>query len=136
MLSHDWPSYLCERPAAKASLLERNPELKDAIDKNELGSPMHDLLLEKLKPGYWFCSHLHTRHEERYEHPVSKKQSTRTVKKKPELTRRTDFIAMDAAERRPTDEQEPIFFEVINLKSDFLNVDGLEYDLEWLAVLR
>lgn len=118
MFTHDWPQDL---PGAKEFLLKKKPNLEEAIEKNELTSPMYKLLLEKLKPKHWFADSMHIRFQTNYDHPG--KSSDTTI----ETTR---FLALNkCAPKRK-------YLELVYIQSDEFNVDGLEYDLEWLAILR
>ncbi|KAJ2654303.1 lariat debranching enzyme [Coemansia sp. RSA 1200] len=60
VISHDWPQRI-ERFGDTAKLLSKKPFFKDEIDKNELGSPANALLMERLRPKWWFSAHMHVR---------------------------------------------------------------------------
>ena len=118
MFTHDWPQDL---PGSKEFLLKKRPNLKEAIEKNELTSPMHKLLLQKLKPKHWFANAMMLYFQTNCDHPD--KSGDTTI----ETTR---FLGLNkCAPKRK-------YLELINVPSDEFNIDGLEYDLEWLAILR
>lgn len=121
MLTHDWPDNL---PGAREFLLRKKPYLKKCIVDNQLTSQLHGLLLNKLKPEYWFAGHLHCRFATDYVHKPSEESNDAQVEKK------THFLALNkCAPKR-------MYLKMLEIPSDEFNVDGLEYDLEWLAILR
>ncbi|KAJ2571235.1 lariat debranching enzyme [Coemansia sp. RSA 1813] len=60
VVSHDWPQKI-ERFGDTAKLLAKKPFFKAEVDRNELGSQANALLLERLRPKWWFSAHLHVR---------------------------------------------------------------------------
>ena len=117
MFTHDWPQDL---PGAKEFLLRKRPNLKESIDKDQLASPMHNLLLKKLKPKHWFSGYLHIRFQTDCVHS----------NEPGEPVEKTRFLALNKVKtgRR--------YLQMVEVPSDDFNIDGLEYDLEWLAILR
>lgn len=67
VLSHDWPVNI-EQHGNVRKLLSQKKFFKEDIERNQLGSPLNKILLNKLQPRYWFSSHLHVRFEAKVEH--------------------------------------------------------------------
>ncbi|KAJ1815278.1 lariat debranching enzyme [Coemansia sp. RSA 2598] len=62
VVSHDWPQYI-ERFGDTQELLRRKPFFTAEVERGELGSPVNALLLERLRPAWWFSAHMHSRFE-------------------------------------------------------------------------
>ena len=62
MISHDWPRGIAYH-GDMDQLLRKKPYFKQEIENNELGSPANEILLNALKPKYWFAAHLHVKFE-------------------------------------------------------------------------
>ncbi|KAJ2720748.1 lariat debranching enzyme [Coemansia sp. Benny D115] len=62
VVSHDWPQNI-ERFGDLKGLLRHKPYFKDEIERGDLGSPVNAMLLERLRPQWWFSAHLHSRFE-------------------------------------------------------------------------
>ena len=76
------------------------------------------------------------------QHPSPRKKGAAKAEKeaRPKPIKRTHFLTMDTPAgldpKKATSKNDPIYFEIVELLNDFLNVEGLEYDLEWLAILK
>ncbi|GFT27568.1 lariat debranching enzyme [Trichonephila clavipes] len=114
-LSHDWPTGVYHY-GNKEELLRYKPFFREEMRTNKLGSQPAEELLEKLKPSYWFSAHLHCKFTAIVPHDD---------KNRPE----TKFLALDKCLPRRH------FLQVleINNKTDTVQ---LEYDPEWLSILR
>ncbi|KAJ2360779.1 lariat debranching enzyme, partial [Coemansia sp. RSA 2607] len=62
VVSHDWPVDI-ERFGDVEALLRRKPFFRAEVERGELGSPVNAMLLERLRPAWWFSAHMHTRFE-------------------------------------------------------------------------
>ncbi|XP_065159995.1 uncharacterized protein ldbr [Atheta coriaria] len=116
-LSHDWPTEITKY-GNEDQLLRFKPFFKDDIDRGNLGSPPCNELLHKLKPKYWFAAHLHCKFAALVPH---------------EDGSATKFLALDKCVPKKR------FLQVIDIpnKKDMADCNNsLEYDLEWLAILR
>lgn len=61
-VSHDWPVDIT-RWGDTALLLRAKPFFRRDIETGTLGSPVNQLLMEKLVPEQWYSAHLHVRFE-------------------------------------------------------------------------
>ncbi|KAJ2449093.1 lariat debranching enzyme [Coemansia sp. RSA 2424] len=62
VISHDWPQYI-ERHGNTAELLRKKPYFENEVNDGNLGSPVNAMLLERLRPAWWFSAHMHVRFE-------------------------------------------------------------------------
>ncbi|CAG9315715.1 unnamed protein product [Blepharisma stoltei] len=105
-LSHDWPRGIY-RHGNTEELLKIKPFLKDEIRIGSLGSPAGKMLLDHLKPKYWFASHMHVRF-------LAQTQSTK-------------FLALDKAIRGRR------FVEILRIEGE---PGPFEPDQEWLNIIE
>ncbi|CAF1711808.1 unnamed protein product [Brassica napus] len=114
-LSHDWPVGITDYGDSKVLLIQQKPYFQEEIETRTLGSKPAALLLEKLKPRYWFSAHLHCKFAASIQHG-----SDGSV---------TKFLALDKCAPGKN------FLQIIEVESEPGAVEIL-YDEEWLAITR
>nr|XP_027204228.1 lariat debranching enzyme B-like [Dermatophagoides pteronyssinus] len=132
-LSHDWPINIhqCATERNLNNLLNRKPFFRQEIEQCRLGNPLLQPLVHHLKPKYWFAAHLHVGFNVTVSHSNSQDQDSN--KSISEI--KTQFQALDKVLPKR------YFLHVEDIKIDQENNAindsfKLEYDLEWLAVLK
>eukprot|EP00941_MAST-03F_sp_MAST-3F-sp1_P001655 g1655.t1 len=142
-LSHDWPRGVAQCGDTK-QLLKRKPFFAKEINTYTLGSPCGEHLLRLLRPKWWFSGHLHVKHSAIVFH-----QETKAVENKTEasssskslgpilagasLPNATKFLALDKCGRGKH------FLQIVSFpipKESLGKKVQLEYDCQWLAILR
>ncbi|KAG2319504.1 hypothetical protein Bca52824_012717 [Brassica carinata] len=113
-LSHDWPVGITDYGDSK-TLIQQKPDFQQEIEARTLGSKPAALLLEKLKPRYWFSAHLHCKFAASVQHG-----SDGSV---------TKFLALDKCGPGKK------FLQIIDIESEPGPFEVL-YDEEWLAITR
>ncbi|XP_050526896.1 uncharacterized protein LOC126897389 [Daktulosphaira vitifoliae] len=119
MLSHDWPQGI-EQHGDLGQLLRFKPFFQNDIDEGKLGNPPARELLNILRPTYWFSAHLHCKYAAVVDHSSDDDQ----------MRKQTKFLSLDKClpGRR--------FLQVLDIAHDASGPIRLQYDAEWLAVLR
>lgn len=115
MLSHDWPRNIHECGNVHR-LLQRKKHFRNDVNNGRLGNPLHQPLVNHLKPRFWFSAHLHVRFEALVRHG-------------PNVV--TNFLALDKClPNRP-------YLEFVNLERQpgTCFSSQFSYDPEWLAIL-
>jgi lariat debranching enzyme len=132
------------------------PRLWQGIAENSLGSPPAYELLRKLRPSYWFSAHMHVRFQATVRHDTMDRATaanTNTVEDdgthtkdtnttqsvapglshtcRPDLPGlMTQFLALDKCLPRRQ------YLAFVNVPIDTSAPKELQFDLEWLAILR
>ncbi|XP_066543322.1 lariat debranching enzyme [Amia ocellicauda] len=118
-LSHDWPRGIYHY-GSTAQLLRKKKFLQQEVQDNTLGSPAAAELLSHLQPTYWFSAHLHVKFAALMQHQSQNDAPPRTTK----------FLSLDKCLPHRD------FLQIVEVDARPGASDRLEFDPEWLAILK
>lgn len=139
MVSHDWPQGIWNH-GDKQTLLRIKPFFREDMENGKLGcSPFMDLL-KAVKPRFWFAAHLHVKFAAIYSHGDTSATTdlhqsdsdTPVCKISDGKNKSTRFLALDKV--LPGRD----FLQLLQIPRQRppSSESKLEYDIEWLAILK
>lgn len=134
-ISHDWPQGIWDYGDCR-TLLKVKPYFREDMHSGKLGSPPLMGLLQQLQPSYWFAAHLHVKFAAVMPHLDMEADGGADEQAIPRQKQRTTkFLALDKVlPGRP-------FLQILSIPvsgcdREYKGERCLEYDAEWLAILR
>ena len=156
-MSHDWPEGVVEygdcalllrsvshHPPLPSNLQkwlthsmnEKKPHFKEDIERHSLGCVQYMTLMNSLKPPYWLSGHMHCHFEAHIPHAGG--NSTHFIALDKVLPRR-HYLQVRLLQLPPSPPRGLCWLSFPNKVLNFPDKRGsrtLEYDSEWLAILR
>lgn len=148
-VSHDWPRGVYHF-GNKDQLVRKKPFFRDEVQTNTLGSPAGEYLLQSLQPSFWFAAHLHVKFAALVQHPTEEGGNA-TSRCPPAPTTSVDrvtfagtpvpnatkFLALDKClARRHFLQLLRVPMSVAAVAAEAAKPLVLEYDAEWLAIVK
>lgn len=126
-MSHDWPINI-HTCGNVNYLLKMKPFFREEVNTGRLGNPLLQPLVHHLKPLHWFAAHLHVGFHATIFHDINNESKQKSETSNSE--NKTQFQALDKVLPRRH------FLHIVDVDDQNIQNSELEYDLEWLAILK
>ncbi|XP_016089210.1 lariat debranching enzyme-like [Sinocyclocheilus grahami] len=118
-MTHDWPRGIYHYGNTN-QLIRQKKFLRQEVESGTLGSPAAAELLDHMQPTYWFSAHLHVKFAALMQHEAKNNAA-------PKITK---FLSLDKCLPHRD------FLQIVEVADRPGSSVHLEYDPEWLAILK